>query len=267
MGFTQEYISVKLCRLFIHDDFEHGVYDYTDPNRSPEAELIRQCMVAWQTPAGDGRKGNIRSILRTIFDSDLFRSHGGSVQKIKTPLEFVASSVRALRSANANGSFTATTDGYAFSSPMSRMGAMSLFNRADPDGYPESGAPWISAGTLAERLRFTQSYLTASTTANRPTDAGNNFSDPVTLLKKKLPSGNWNNAGAVADYFLSILYPGEGKANLDLYRLSAISFLNTADNGATSSSFSNLSNTGTDYDTRVRGMVSFLMSTQRFQEQ
>jgi len=267
VGFTQEYISVKLCRLFIHDDFEHGVYDYTDPNRSPEAELIHQCMVAWQTPGGDGRKGNIRSILRTIFSSDLFRSHGGSLQKIKTPLEFVASSVRALRSANPNGSFTATTDGYSFSSPLSRMGAMGLFNRADPDGYPESGAPWISAGTLAERLRFTQSYLTASTTAGRPTDAGNNFSDPVTLLKKKLPSGNWNNAGAVADYFLSILYPGEGKANLDLYRISAISFLNSADDGVTSSLFSGLSNTGTNYDTRVRGMVSLLMTTQRFQEQ
>src|SRR6185503_10981412 len=54
--FTQEFISVKLCRLFIHDNFVHGVYDYTDPNRSPEAELVRQCMVAWNTPAGDGRK-------------------------------------------------------------------------------------------------------------------------------------------------------------------------------------------------------------------
>ena len=170
--------------MFIHDHFEHGVYDYTDPNRSAEAELIRQCMATWQAPGPDGRRGNIRAILRTIFNSDLFRSHGGSLQKIKTPLEFVASSVRALRSANANGTFTATTDGFSFISPLSRMGSMSLFNRADPDGYPEFGPPWISAGTLAERLRFTQSFLTAATTANRPTDSGNCFSDPVALLKR-----------------------------------------------------------------------------------
>jgi hypothetical protein len=267
VAFTQEFISVKLCRLFVHDDFVHGVYDYTDPNRSAEAELIRQCMVAWNTPALDGRKGNLRAVLQTIFSSGLFRSHGGSLQKIKTPLEFLASSVRALRSANANGTFTASTDGYSFITSLSRMGAMSLFNRAEPDGYPEFGPPWISAGTLAERLRFTQAYLTAPTTSGRPTDAGSSFSDPVALLKKKLPSGSWNNAGAVADYFLSIVFPAEGKANLDLYRLSAINFLNTADDGTTVSLFSSQANTGTTYDTRVRGMVSLLMTTQRYQEQ
>src|SRR5204863_3453194 len=47
LPFTMEFISVKLCRLLVHDDFHHGVYNYTDPNRSPEAELVRQCMTAW----------------------------------------------------------------------------------------------------------------------------------------------------------------------------------------------------------------------------
>lgn len=263
LPFTMEYISVKLCRLFIHDDFVHGVYDYTDPNRSPEAELIRQCMLAWwNSPPVGGHRGNIRNVLNVILNSDLFRSHGGSLQKVKTPLEFVASSVRALRSANSNGTFTASTDGYAFSSPLSRMGSMSLFNRSDPDGYPEGGPAWISAGTLAERLRFIQSFLLAGTGG----DSGNNDCDPVTLLKK-LPAASWNNAGDVADYFLSILFPGEGKANLDLYRSSAINFLNTGDDGLSSSPFSSQPNTGATYDTRVRGMVSLLMTTQRFQEQ
>jgi hypothetical protein len=219
-------------------------------------------MLAWDTPAGDGRKGNMRAVLSTIFNSDLFRSHGSSLQKIKTPLEFVASSVRALRAANGNGGFTASTDGYSFSSPLSRMGGMSLFNRAEPDGYPESGPPWISAGTLDERVRFVQSLLEATTGS----DAGNNTTDPVGLLKAKLPSNQWNNAGAVADYFLSILYPGEGKANLDSYRTLAVDFLNTADN-STANLFTSLSNTSATYDTRVRGMVSMLMTMQRFQEQ
>ena len=262
LPFTMEFISVKLCRLFVHDNFVHGVYDYTDPNRSPEAELVRQCMVAWNTPGGDGRKGNMRMVLSTIFNSDLFRSHGGSLQKIKTPLEFVASSVRALRAANPDGTFTAGTDGYSFSSPLSRMGGMSLFNRAEPDGYPESGPPWISAGTLDERVRFVQSLLEATTGG----DAGNSVTDPVTLLKLKLPSNQWNNTTNVADFFLGLIYPGEGKANLDAYRNLAITFLDTADNG-TSNLFTTLSNTGTTYNNRVRGMVAMLMTMQRFQEQ
>jgi len=271
LPFTEEYISVKLCRLFVHDNFpnpttksdepEYAFYDYADPNHSAEAELIHQCMLAWEN---SNPKGNIRAVLTTIFNSDLFRSHGGSLQKIKTPLEFVISAVRALRSANANGTFTANTDGN-FSTQLSRMGGMSLFNRDAPDGYPESGPPWISAGTLAERLRFVQSLLSNPT--GRPTDAGNATTDPVALLKKKLSAASWNDAGAVADYFLSILFPGEGKANLDLYRTSAINFLNTGDNGVTPSAFASLGNTSAAYDTRVRGMVSWLMTSQRFQEQ
>jgi uncharacterized protein (DUF1800 family) len=260
--FTMEYISVKLCRLFVHDDFVHGVYDYTDPNRSPEAELVRQCMVAWDTPAADGRKGNMRAVLSTIFNSDLFRSHGGSLQKVKTPLEFVASAVRALRAANPNGTYTASTDGYSFSSPLNRMGGMSLFNRAEPDGYPEAGPPWISAGTLDERVRYVQSLLEQNTGS----DAGNSVTDPVTLLKLKLPSNQWNNTTNVTEFFLGLIYPGEGKGNLVAYRDLGINYLNTADNG-TANLFSSLSNTGGTYNTRVRGMVAMLMTMQRFQEQ
>ena len=275
LPFTMEFISVKLCRLFVHDDFVHGVYDYTDPNRSAEAELVRQCMAAWW---GGNPKGQLRPILSTIFNSDLFRSHGGSLQKVKTPLEYTVSTIRALRSANPNGSFTASTDGYsiggrdngASSAPLTRMGRMMLFDRDSPDGYPESGPPWISAGTLAERIRYLQTCLMAPADAAKGdgiAGGNNNLTDAVGLLKRKLPSGSWNNAGAVVDYFLSILYPGEGKANLDLYRSLGIGFLNTADNGVTASAFNLLSSSAAVYDTRVRGMVSMLMSLQRFQEQ
>lgn len=277
LPFTMEFISVKLCRLFVHDDFVHGEYDYTDPNRSAEAELVRRCMVAWDTPV-NGRKGNIRAILSTIFNSDLFRSHGGSLQKVKTPLEFAASTIRALRSTNLTGRLTSNTDGYsisgrsrtASSAPLTRMGGMMLFDRDAPDGYPEAGPPWISAGTLAERIRFVQTTLMATNDAAKADGiSGGNFNhtDVVGLLKKKVAPANYNDAGTVADYFLSILYPGEGKANLDALRTVAINFLNTADNGVTPSPFSGLSNTSTGYDTRVRGMVSMLMTLPRFQEQ
>jgi uncharacterized protein (DUF1800 family) len=279
LPFTAEYLSIKLARIFVHDEFpnptanpglpEYEFYNYTNPNRSAEAELIRQCLVAWDTPASDGRKGNLRSVLRTIFNSDLFRGHDGSRQKVKTPLEFVISSLRAVRSLNPNGSATAFTDGNV-ASQLSRMGGMGLFNRADPDGYPEFGPPWISAGTLAERLRFVQ---TLCMTGTRPTDAGANTVDPVALLKSKLPSTAWNNAGAVSDYFLRILFAGEGAANLDLYRRGAVNFLNTRDDGSSAPSaelFSALPNNagaGSAYDTRVRGLVAMLMTLPRFQEQ
>jgi uncharacterized protein (DUF1800 family) len=302
--FTMEFISVKLCRLFVHDDFpnpttkselpEYAFYDYTNPDRSAEAELVRQCMVAWDTAGPDGRKGNIRSVLRTIFNSQLFRNRS-TLSKVKTPLEFAVSTIRALR-ANTNspaitqGGFTARTDGYAIAgatgvtaapgaAPLTRMGNMLLFERDAPDGYPEVAAPWISAGTLAERLRFVQSVMIAHTngvlTSNQTgkTDAGlNNLTDPVGLLRAKLPSTSWTNAPAVVDYFIGLIFPGEGAANLNEYRTAAINFLNTSDNGLSSSPFNTASQTGSAstppaYENRVRGMVAMLLTFQRFQEQ
>ena len=82
------------------------------------------------------------------------------------------------------------------------------------------------------------------------------------LIRLKLPSDRWNDPGAVVDYFAQILYPGEGAANLGLDREAAIEFLNTADDGRTSSPF-NLSS----HDGRVRGVVALLMCFPRFQEQ
>jgi len=285
LPFTMEYLSVKLCRLFVHEGFpnpntlpgspESAFYDYTNPNRSAEAELVRQCMVAWDTPAGDGRKGNLRNVLNVIFNSDLFRSHGGSLHKVKTPVEFAVSAVRALQSTNPA---TGRTDGYsisgrsrtASSAPLTRMGSMMLFDRDAPDGYPEIGSSWISSGTLAERVRFIQTFLMAVGDANKADSiSGGNFnlSDPVALLKAKLPAGSWNNSGAVVDFFLANFFPGEGAGNLNGYRALAMAFLDTNDNGVGTSLFSGLTNTGSPYDLRVRSMVAMLMTLPRFQEQ
>jgi hypothetical protein len=67
------------------------------------------------------------------------------------------------------------------------------------------------------------------------------------------------------DFFLGLLFPGEGAANMGRDRQAAIDHLNSSDLGTTSSSFSVLS--GAAYDGRVRSMVGFLMSLPRFQEQ
>ena len=261
--FAMEFISVKLCRLFVHDDFVHGVYDYTSPNLSPEAKLVHDCMLAWENATP---KGNLRTVMRTIFNSDLFRSHGAAAQKVKTPLEFMASTIRALRSVDANGFATADTDGN-FATALNRMGSMLLFDRAEPNGYPETAPGWVSAGTLAERLRFVQSVLMSSN-LTQSIDPGTGFmSDPVRLLKRKLPSNQWDVASNVVDLFLFYLYPGEGRANLEVYKTVAMNFLNTADDGVTSSAFSGLGNTSGNYDSRVRGMVAMLLTLPRFQEQ
>jgi uncharacterized protein (DUF1800 family) len=282
LPYTQEFISVKLCRLFVHEGFEFGAYDYTASNLSPEAQLIQACLTAWRTPGPDGRQGNIRSILRTIFRSELFRGHGASQQKVKTSLEFAVSAVRALRASDGQGRFTADTDGYGIAgvsanndnknSALNHMGGMILFDRPDPDGWPEFGRSWLNTATLCERIRFCHQFLVRPGDVRKDDDYGTpgtyNVCDPVKLLKMKLPPSRWNDAVGVADYFLGILYPGEGKANLDAHRNNAVEFLNTNDaNPPASSPFSSLGHSSLAYDGRVRGMVGLLMSFPGFQEQ
>ena len=280
LPYTMEYLSVKLCRVFVHEDFQYGTYDYTAANLSPEAQLVKDCMTAWNTPAGDGRKGNIRSVLATIFSSALFRGHGASQQKVKTPLEFAVSAVRALYTVNADTnswvSSTCDSDGYGISGtngsttyPLSRMGGMGLFNKPEPDGWSEFGRIWMSTANLCERMRFVQHLLMPTSSSIKDDDYGSpglrNTSDPVALLRARMPAPDWNNDGAVVDFFLGLLFPGEGAANMGRDREAAINYLNTNEAGTGSSLFSGLS--GAAYDGRVRSMVGFLLCLPRFQEQ
>jgi len=96
----------------------------------------------------------------------------------------------------------------------------------------------------------------------------------VALIQRKLSNTQWSDAGAVADLIIGYLFPGEGRANLDLYRAAAVSFLNdgSADPtaGTRTQTFAQLpvdAGANAAYDLRVRGMAAMLMTSQRFQEQ
>lgn len=271
LPYTQEYISVKLCRLLVHENFHHGLYDYRGSELEPESRLIKACLDAWEQPGPDGRKGNLRHVLRTLFASDLFRGHAASQQKVRTPFESVVGTIRALRAARPGGGFTADTDGYDVLTTLSRLN-LRLFDRAEPDGWSEFGRDWISTAALVERMRFAQNFLIAAKDPLKALDFGttgdDNVSDPVALVKLKTPPAAWRDAGAVADYFLGLCFAGEGQGNLKLDRRLAVAFLDANDTGAPGSSpFLLLDPNTTAYDRRVRGMVALLLCLPRFQEQ
>ncbi len=263
--FTQEFLCVKLCRLLVHDDFALG-YDFSDSVETPEEHLVHSMMSAWETPPNGGPQGQLRVVLKVLLDSPLFRSSLASAQKVKTPLEFAVSAIRALRVPRPGGSFTADTDGTSIATStgiLNRAGRMDLFNRAEPDGYPETAPGWISAGTLAERLRFVQAALIPPGQTGHDDAGALTYVDPVRMLQLKNVSTN--SSSAVADYLLGILFPAEGAANLREYRDLAIKFLDTANDGTTASPLGTL--TAANADTRIRGVVAFLLTTARFQEQ
>jgi len=281
-------------------DFSEGHVDlgrawYGD---SAEGKLLKACMLAWET---NSPKGQLYKVLDTIFNSDLFRTNGLRT-KVKTPFEYTVSAIRALKQ-NTNGTvtagaWTADSDGYSVSGgngnvavPMERMGGMGLFDRETPDGYPEYAEAWVSAGTLTERVRFVQQFLmgppynsSLNTNKNDGINSGNpsggsfnrNVTDPYGLAKLRLTASQMASDDSIASLFVNLIFPGEGQVNLESYRSAAKNWLNVKDDGVTPENWNTMIDGGTGNpqsgkeqraDDRLRGMVAFLMSMQRFNEQ
>src|SRR5205823_5294753 len=120
---TAHFISKKLVRRFVSDD-------------PPEA-LVQRAAETFSRTAGD-----IRAVLYTIFESPEFWSRRALRSKVKSPLELVAGSVRALGAR--------VDDPMALARALGRIG-QPLFAAQPPTGYPDDAAGWLSSGELPAR--------------------------------------------------------------------------------------------------------------------
>ncbi|HKB77813.1 MAG TPA: DUF1800 domain-containing protein, partial [Myxococcales bacterium] len=123
---TAHFISRKLVQRFVSDD-------------PPEA-LVQQAAGTFSTTGGD-----IRSVLRTIFESPEMWSRRALRAKVRSPLELVAGSVRALGAR--------VDDPMALARAVARIG-QPLFAAQPPTGYPDDASSWLSSGALLARIDF-----------------------------------------------------------------------------------------------------------------
>ncbi len=121
---TMHFVSGKLCARFVRDDPPDGCVD--------------DAVAAWHHSGGD-----IRAVLRAIFRSPDFWAPQTVRAKVKTPLEFVVSAVRAL------GAEPDTTPRLA--QVVGRLG-QPLYLQSAPTGYPETQADWVNSGALLNRM-------------------------------------------------------------------------------------------------------------------
>ncbi len=89
--------------------------------------------------------GDIAAVLRTLYRSPEFWSEDAYRAKVKTPLEFVVSAVRA---SNAD-----VAEMRPLIQVLREMG-MPLYGCVPPTGYKEDAADWVSTGALANRMNF-----------------------------------------------------------------------------------------------------------------
>src|SRR5437667_5146790 len=123
---TAKFISTKLARRFVTDN--------------PPPALVSRMTETFKSSDGD-----IRAVMHTMIYSPEFWTRDAYRAKIKTPFEFVISTVRAL--------------GTDVDTPMplvqwiARIGEP-LYQCQPPTGYSDKAEAWVNTGALLNRLNF-----------------------------------------------------------------------------------------------------------------
>ncbi len=123
---TAKFIATKLARRFVADEPPAGLVD-------------RVAKVFLDT------KGDLRAVTRAVITSPEFFSAEARRAKVKTPLEFVASAVRATGAAVNNPA--------PLVQALRELG-MPLYGAQPPTGWGDTAEDWVNTGALLKRLNF-----------------------------------------------------------------------------------------------------------------
>ena len=123
---TAKFISSKLARRFVSDN--------------PPPALVARMADTFKSSDGD-----IRAVLHTMIFSPEFWTRDAYRAKIKTPFEFVASTVRALG--------TDVDTSMPLVQWVGRIGEP-LYQCQPPTGYSDKAETWVNTGALLNRLNF-----------------------------------------------------------------------------------------------------------------
>ena len=123
---TAKFISRELAQRFVADD-------------PPQALVDRMAQTFTKTD------GDLRAVLKTMFSSQEFFSEGAWQAKVKSPFEMVVSAVRAIGGE--------ALDTFALVQKIADMGEP-LYNKLEPNGYPNTGEVWLSTAGIMGRMNF-----------------------------------------------------------------------------------------------------------------
>lgn len=139
---TAHFITYKLAQRFVADE--------------PPPALVDRMAATYLSTDGD-----IKAILRTLVQSPEFNSTKYFRNKVKTPMEFVASAFRTTATDPANPGALVNT--------LKTMG-MPLYYALPPTGYYITADHWMNSAALIDRLNFAYA-LTGSKFANQKFDS------------------------------------------------------------------------------------------------
>ena len=128
---TARFVSTRLFQFFTADEVDEG------------GEQIIEQMMATYFESGY----EIRSVLRTLFNSDYFKSKEARFARVKGPIELVVGAIRTA------GSYQTPTLGVHATANQAFFMGQGLLQPPTVEGWHE-GVEWIDSGALVERVNF-----------------------------------------------------------------------------------------------------------------
>jgi uncharacterized protein (DUF1800 family) len=123
---TARFVSTKLARRFVSD--------------TPPSALIDRMAETFRRTGGD-----LRAVMTVLLTSPEFTAPASLHAKVKTPFEFVISSLRATGADVADATPLVRT--------LQQLG-MPLYQCQPPTGYKDDGDSWVTTGSLVNRMNF-----------------------------------------------------------------------------------------------------------------
>ncbi|WP_231501997.1 DUF1800 domain-containing protein [Herbaspirillum sp. RV1423] len=171
---TARFVSTKLVQYFVADRADPAL-----------VERLSQRFLA--------TNGDIREVLRTLFDSPQFWSRQNYQSQFKTPYQFVVSALRATA--------TPVVNGKPVSGTLNQFG-MPLYGWLTPEGYKYSEEAWLNPDALLRRINFANSLGNGKSPIARPENtpppAYAEAVDPVSLIQTLAPMLDQNAVTTIA---------------------------------------------------------------------
>jgi hypothetical protein len=182
-----------------------------------------------------------------VFHTSAFWSEGALLTKVKSPIEFVNSAVRALGADLVDDDLRDRISDQA----------MSFFDRDEPDGYSELGSAWVDTLSLLERMRFCQATASNASFGATTWDALDFLADNGLGSTPAAPDEIAN----LIDHFDRTVFLG---TLTEERRAVILDFANT-DNAGNPSPFAGLSGAGRRQ--RLEETVGLILATPEFHYQ
>ena len=128
---TARFVSTRLFQFFTADEVDEG------------GERVIEQMIAAFFESGY----EIRAVLRTLFNSDYFKSEEARFARVKGPVELVVGAIRTA------GSYQTPTLGVQGTANQAFFMGQGLLQPPTVEGWHE-GVEWIDSGSLVERVNF-----------------------------------------------------------------------------------------------------------------